>query len=782
MEANRRQYTYVIAGILCLLAGCGVREQIPETTEPYPVSENIITDEKPQLSGSENTIVSEMTVEEVFLEDSMEFAENSAIHTDPALLYHNSGTEKGDIVICVNAGHGTNGGTQVKTLCHPDGTLKVTAGSTAEGSLTATAVSDGMEFLDGTAEREVTLQQAVILKDLLLEAGYSVLMIRESEDVQLDNVARTVLANTYADCHISLHWDSSEKDKGAFYCSVPEVESYRNMYPVSDTWECSHALGDRIIKGLTDEGIKIYDNGSLPLDLTQTSYSTIPSIDLELGDKLSDRSTGQLYRNAVGIMRGIDLFFGKEGGDYDAYIQDPSEDLPPEKEEVSSDAEYPALVDRFTALREEGYVIYEAVPLTSLSMKTEPVSLSETVEEIPFGTYLAFNGVLEAEENVTFLHVTDIGNGLEGYVQSDLVVPVDYVADQLNISDVVDVTDDRYTYDAMMEDIRELCQKYSDILVWQNAGKSLCGRDIPLLILGNPEAEHKFLITAGIHGREYMTSQLVMKMIEYYADHYDTGSYGGIGYGQFLEDCAFYIMPMTNPDGVSVSQYGEAGVTEEYAAVLRAAYAAEKQNFIYIRYSSEETAWYDNYRGNIAESAKLNEEDISYEEYLRLWKANAAGVDINRNFDTGWDADWGKAVPALGSYRGASPESEPETRTILSMASSEDFECYINYHAKGQVIYFDSYGMEKENANACRKWAQLVSNICRYDLSAAAKPTEISEYGSFGELVHLSYDKLGFTIEIGRYTCPLDSSEFPSVFERNRETWAAVCREALQRK
>ena len=779
---NRKQKNLILAGAVFLLAGCGAQESMPDIPEPQPVSGNTVTEERQEYSGSENAVISEMTVEEVFLKDTMEFAENSVIHTDPALLYHNNDTEKGNIVVCVNAGHGTNGGTQVKTLCHPDGTLKVTAGSTAEGSLTATAVSSGMEFPDGTAEKEVTLEQAVILRDLLLDSGYSVLMIREGEDVQLDNVARTLLANAYADCHIALHWDSSEKDKGAFYCSVPEVESYRNMYPVSDTWEQSHALGDSIMEGLKDRGIKIYGDGFIPLDLTQTSYSTIPSIDLELGDKLSDRSTEQLYRNAVGIVSGIDLFFGKETGDYEAYIKETVEEIPAEKEEVSFSGEYLALTEQFTALRKEGYEIYEAVPLTSLSMKTEPLSESETVEEIPFGTYLAFDGILEAEENVTFLHLTDIDTGFEGYVKSDLVVPVDYVADTQSASDVVDVTDDRYTYDVMIEDIRLLCQAHSDILVRQSAGKSLCGRDIPLLILGNPDAEHKFLITAGIHGREYMTSQLVMKMIEYYADHYDTGSYGGIGYRQFLENCAFYIMPMTNPDGVSVSQYGEAGVTDEYAAVLRAAYASEKQNFIYIKYSSEETAWYDNYRGNIAESSKLNEEDISYEEYLRLWKANAAGVDINRNFDIGWDADWGKAVPALGSYRGASPESEPETKAIRQVAESEDFECTINYHAKGQVIYFDSYGMEKENANVCKKWAQLVSNICRYDLSAAAKPTELSEYGSFGELVHLSYDKPGFTIEIGRYTCPLDSSEFPAVFERNRETWAAVCREALQTK
>ena len=60
-----------------------------------------------------------------------------------------------DIVIAVNAGHGTKGGSSVKTLCHPDGSAKVTGGTTAAGSVKAVAVSDGMAFRDGTAERDV---------------------------------------------------------------------------------------------------------------------------------------------------------------------------------------------------------------------------------------------------------------------------------------------------------------------------------------------------------------------------------------------------------------------------------------------------------------------------------------------------------------------------------------------------------------------------------------------------------------------------------------------------
>ncbi len=353
-----KKYIYkhmLLTILIALLAGCSHREKIPEvslievteTEEPevqelHPViaEENSISIIEIQddietecqeetiadISGnnvieeynvSENEVSKEIVVEEVFLMDSMEFAENSMIHTDPAMLYHNNGADKEGIVICVNAGHGTKGGTQVKTLCHPDGTPKVTGGSTAEGSLTAIAVSSGMDFKDGIAERTVTLQQAMILKELLLDAGYSVLMIRESEDVQLDNIARTVLANEYADCHIALHWDSSENDKGAFYCSVPDVESYRKMYPVCETWEKSHIFGDCIIEGLKNCEIKIYNSGSMPIDLTQTSYSKIPSIDLELGDKGSDRSEERLRLNAEGILEGIELYFEKDAGNDD---------------------------------------------------------------------------------------------------------------------------------------------------------------------------------------------------------------------------------------------------------------------------------------------------------------------------------------------------------------------------------------------------------------------------------------------------------------------------------
>lgn len=81
-----------------------------------------------------------------------------------------------------------------------------------------------MTFNDGATESSVTLRMAEILRDKLLAAGYDVLMVRDGSDVQLDNVARTVICNNVADCHISLHWDGDglSYDKGCFYISVPD--------------------------------------------------------------------------------------------------------------------------------------------------------------------------------------------------------------------------------------------------------------------------------------------------------------------------------------------------------------------------------------------------------------------------------------------------------------------------------------------------------------------------------------------------------------------------------
>ena len=65
-----------------------------------------------------------------------------------------------------------------------------------------------------------------------------------------------------------------------------------------------------------------------------------------------------------------------------------------------------------------------------------------------------------------------------------------------------------------------------------------------------------------MHAREWLNSQLVMKMIEQCASQYYTGSYGGRTYRRLFKNVCFYVIPMLNPDGVNISQYGLARIKD----------------------------------------------------------------------------------------------------------------------------------------------------------------------------------------------------------------------------
>ena len=264
----------------------------------FPLSQTNITNN--QISSNPKPPL------EIKLNPQWQFSDFSKISTGSSFLYYTSKSPKNH-TIAVNSGHGTKNGSLVKTLCHPDGSPKTTGGSTKKGEIYASAVSGGMTFLDGTPEAIVNFKVAKILKELLLNNGYNVLMIRNDEDVQLDNIARTVIANNNADIHISIHFDAGNKNKGAFYLSVPD--GIKEMIPVKNIWEKHNKLGSCLIEGLKETGIKIFGKGNMDIDLTQTSYSTIPSIVIEMGDQGTDVSEEMLKNMAEGLMKGIDIFF-----------------------------------------------------------------------------------------------------------------------------------------------------------------------------------------------------------------------------------------------------------------------------------------------------------------------------------------------------------------------------------------------------------------------------------------------------------------------------------------
>lgn len=330
---------------------------------------------------------------------------------------------------------------------------------------------------------------------------------------------------------------------------------------------------------------------------------------------------------------------------------------------------------------------------------------------------------------------------------------------------IVDTQVQLYSYEEMVEDLTLLKAQYGELIHLNVIGMSWDGRTIYEAVLGKPQASRHIMVQASMHGREYITAQVAMKQLEYYAAYWNIGMYGGQTYAQILADTAIHVIPMSNPDGVTISQFGEAGIRNEYYRLLmRECYQRDKASL------SWQGRWVDIWKNG----GKKRGRDITYEEYLNNWKANAAGVDLNRNFDAFWVESDSKAAPSFANFKGYAAYSEPETWAVCSVADTYPISCFLNYHAMGEVIYYDvSYTTQKEQSPAA-----FLAAILSAETGYRAIPTRDLENrengGGFGDWVPLIKGMPNATIEMGKSACPVPVSEFPVIFEQNRENWAMI--------
>lgn len=295
-------------------------------------------------------------------------------------------------------------------------------------------------------------------------------------------------------------------------------------------------------------------------------------------------------------------------------------------------------------------------------------------------------------------------------------------------ADIVQL-DSKYTYDKMMKDIIDLQAAYPSLITSSSAGSTVLGRTIPLVILGNQNSPHKIMVQATVHAREYMCTQMVMKMIEYYATNKS----------DILNSTCFYIVPMANPDGVSIVQFGS----------------------------------------NAAGSSVSTKDFIKSAGHTESWKSNAMGVDLNRNFDIDWAAiDQGVYSPSYELYKGMSPASENETKALMTVASMNTYDAFISYHMCGNIIYYDEPGNTKENSTAALSLANKFAGINGYklhnlkaDISSSGKVVQ----GGFNDWVQIAFNKPGITVEIGKSLPPSAQKSMTTIYKQNRDTWASIC-------
>lgn len=167
-------------------------------------------------------------------------------------------------------------------------------------------------------------------------------------------------------------------------------------------------------------------------------------------------------------------------------------------------------------------------------------------------------------------------------------------------------------------------------------GWSVCGQPVVALHAGG--GGKQLLFQYAIHAREWVTSLLAL-------EHAACGvPYGGA-----------WFLPLTDPDGAALALRGEA---------FLCALSQERRDFLI-----------NSNRGST---------DFS------LWKANAAAVDLNVNFDAAWGTGTRNVCsPAPENYIGPAPFSEPESRALRDFTLAVRPAATVSYHTKGGEIYWE---------------------------------------------------------------------------------------------
>lgn len=292
---------------------------------------------------------------------------------------------------------------------------------------------------------------------------------------------------------------------------------------------------------------------------------------------------------------------------------------------------------------------------------------------------------------------------------------------------IVSVTD-TYSYEQLLSDMNALQATYPDLIRVDVIGRSELGRDIPVLLLGNPDAKYQVLLQGAIHAREHMTSWLLMSMAEYWAENGLAG----------CEDTCFHIIPMMNPDGVTLAQTAQ---------------LTELQTKIYKR---------DLARGFT--SAGLT-------EYASQWKANGLGVDLNHSFDAGWKTTPCRGEPSSQNYNGTAPFEAAEAQALRDYTLALMPDVTISYHSHGSVIYYE-YGKKMEVNAASRSLgiaARAVTGYLMLDSSGVGAAGYKDWCMDVLEIPSL-------TLEIGSYEAPGLLRETYAIYARNLNVLPAIVR------
>ena len=342
--------------------------------------------------------------------------------------------------------------------------------------------------------------------------------------------------------------------------------------------------------------------------------------------------------------------------------------------------------------------------------KVHRVVRGDTLWQISQTYNTSVNSILTANPNI---------NPENLRVGSNIVVPLGFSVVATNVP---------YTYQLITFILEGLEVRYP-FLSGGTIGKSVMGKNIPFVKIGNGQTE--LFYNASHHANEWLTTPVLLKFLEEYSENYSTGGeIFNTSARELYNKVSLYIVPVVNPDGIDLVN----GVVPS---------------------------------GKFLTQAQTLAGNYPNIPYPNGWKANINGVDLNLQYPANWERakeikfSQGFTLPGPRDFVGTAPLTEPEARAVYNFTRNHDFKLTLSYHSQGEIIYWKYLDYEPENS---RRIAEYFGEVSGY---AVEETPYSSGFAGYKDWFIETYNRPGYTIEIGIGMSPLPLSQFPGIYKDN---------------
>lgn len=260
------------------------------------------------------------------------------------------------------------------------------------------------------------------------------------------------------------------------------------------------------------------------------------------------------------------------------------------------------------------------------------------------------------------------------------------------------------SYEELNSELDQVIKDHPDLFSGGTFGRSVEGRELRWLRLSTgPGNKPEILVTGNIHAQELAGGQMVMALIEKFAEYFGRDA----EITRLAQSADIYFIPLLNPD--------------------RMVKAAEQQT----RYG-----------------------------ITGFIRKNVNGVDLNRNFPYPAGAleqvsdGAGSPKPRSENFRGTAPLSEPETAALIRFVEQHQFVVALNYHTSGgMILYCPGTTPDPVPDTDLMREMALAYQAEQFDPYEVKPAIELyPTLGALDDFLYHRYGMMSLTVEVGKGT------------------------------